>query len=33
VSVLPAEYFLALSFDAYWPSGTVEFHPAFGARA
>lgn len=29
---VPAEYFLALSFDGHWPRGTVDFHEAFGAR-
>lgn len=29
---VPAEVFLALSFDGHWPRGTVEFNPAFGAR-
>ncbi len=29
---VPPEYFLALSIDGHWPQGTVEFHPAFGAR-
>lgn len=29
---VPAEYFLALSFDGHWPQGTVTFHEAFAAR-
>lgn len=29
---VPAEAFLAMSFDGHWPRGTVEFHPAFAAR-
>lgn len=30
---LPAEYFMALPFQAELPSGTVSYHPAFSAQA
>lgn len=30
---VPAEYFLALSFDGRLPQGTVSFHPAFATEA
>lgn len=28
---VPPDVFLAMSFDGYWPQGTVHFHPAFAA--
>jgi len=30
---IPAEVFLALSFDGVFPSGAVQFHPAFDTEA
>ncbi len=30
---VPAEFFLALSFGAFLPTGRVDFHPAFAATS